>query len=196
MLVVDRKKIIMWLILLIIVAGGVYYVFYFNHRQQVELPTVSDNNSIQQTPAKVNLLNGDKDITAQPAKPAAELSQAEKDRLSAKKLADFFVAMLGSYSTAANFKNIIDLQPLMSQRMREWSKDFIERNRDKKVQQVSITTKVVKSELVVDEGDRLVFLVKVVREESGVEEKKYNQTAKVELIKGEQGWLVDWLEWQ
>lgn len=195
MLIFDKKKIILGLVALVLLTGGIYYIYGVKQQAEVKVPEQTREQN-QPASTRANLLTGSQSGEQQPAKPLSELSEAEKERLAAKKVADFFVAMLGSYSTAANFKNIIDLQPLMSQRMREWSEEFIARNRDKSSQAVSVTTKVISSKLWADEGGKIIFLVETMREERGAVERKYNQTAKVGLIKGERGWLVDWLEWQ
>jgi hypothetical protein len=200
MLVINKKHLWLWLIIISGVALGAAYYFYFNapRGSQVSLPADHNAQQATKTPFQPGYLKSEQKISALPAKSYSSLSQAEKDRLAAKKTADFFVAMIGSYSTAANFKNIINLQPLMTERMRAWSRDFIEHNRTQSGNEpVAVTTRVVKSNLLSAENGKITFEVETIREERrGEEIKKYNQAAEITLLRGEKGWLVDALEWK
>ncbi len=198
MLVFNKKKIIIWLIVLLIVIAGGYY--FISNRSQPEAVKLTERASSQkgQNEQQIALPSGRATSSqlGQAEVKQANLTQADKDILAARRTAEFFVAMLGSYSTSANFKNIIDLQPLMTERMLEWSKDFIQRNMNQANQQVSVITKVVSSELISKNNGNMVFSVKTVREEKGAIEKKYNQVAEISLIKTDKNWLVDWLNWK
>ncbi len=142
------------------------------------LPTISNNEN------KINYKN------------KVNITPKEKEELTAVKLANFFVSMLGSYSTDANFKNIIDLKPMMTDRMKSWADDFIKRNLDND-NVVYITTKSFNSEIKKSSDNIMIILVKTRREiKSNDEYKIYNQDAIVTLNKLNSRWLVDSVVWQ
>ncbi len=126
------------------------------------------------------------------------LSQEKQDLLEAQERANFFIEMLGTYSSDGNFKNIIDLQPMMTSKMLAWSKDFINRNSHNRPSLYqAVVTKVFSSQIIDNNNQQLTILVKTRRQEKiGEKEKNYNQTAKLVLKRNNSNWLVDSVDWQ
>ncbi len=182
------------IILIIIIGIGGY--FMFDKKDTVVVTNDKDDEMISinnQTLPTVNNDNNDNNLKEKEKK---EISFKEKNELNVVKLANFFVSMLGSYSTDANFKNIIDLKPMMTDKMKIWADDFIKRNLDNK-NVVYITTKSFSNKIVNSNGNMITVLVKTRREiKSDNEQRIYNQDALVTAVKVGSNWLVDSVIWK
>ena len=198
-----NKKIVLILsivaVLILLVLSG----YYFWQRSRPLSPTTQPpasgdttlNQNLPSTGGEDNRLSSPGNQPGDKNKPTPQ----ELDVSAAQQTAKFFVEMLGTYSSDGNFKNIIDLQPMMTDKMLAWSNDFIKRNNNENEigQYQSVTTKVFSSQVLSGTGQWVEILVKTRRHEIiGGEEKNYNQEAKVVLKKINSNWLVDGVNWQ
>ena len=183
------------LFVLIIIVGIVGY-FVVNKKDKIVLTNNSSNKTTsteQQLPIDEN--NNESPIVSKEKK---VITQQEKNEVDVKKLASFFVEMLGSYSSDANFKNIIDLKPMMTTKMQGWADNFIKSNLDNNANKDEfITTKVFSSKILSNNTNKIIVLVNSRRESSvNGEQKIYNQDANVVINKIGNNWLVDSVEWK
>ena len=127
-----------------------------------------------------------------------QVTQLSAEEVGAQNVAKFFVEMLGSYSPDARFQNIIDLKPMMSSNMLRWADDFIERNLPNIEQSdEAITTQVLKTDVVNNQGSRMEILTLTRREgRSGEGVELFNQEAEVLMVKIGDNWKVDSVEWK
>lgn len=126
------------------------------------------------------------------------VSEAEREEKEAETVAIFFVEMLGSYSTDANFQNVIDLYPMMTSKMRSWADDFIRRNATAAGRATEeVDTSVVKSEFLGRGADRIVFLFDTRREHIvNGQSSVYDQGARVVTVREGESWKVDQVDWR
>jgi hypothetical protein len=197
---INKKLIIIMvvLVILIIVVGiGAYFMSIKKDTANINL---NNNITSKATSSGGQLLpTADKGKTISVTnKNKKELTQQEKEELDVIKLANFFVSMLGSYSTDANFQNVIDLKPMMTDKMQFWADNFIKRNLDKNSNlNEYITTKVFDSKVLNSKINKISVLVQTRREILSDQEKKlYNQNAIVVVRKIGVNWLVDSVEWK
>ncbi|OGG95934.1 hypothetical protein A2V95_02465 [Candidatus Kuenenbacteria bacterium RBG_16_41_7] len=159
----------------------------------INIMTNGDNN--QQLPSS-NGVNGldNQQATGQDQKQPPVISQ-ETEALNRAK---FFVEMIGSYSPGARFQNVIDLQPMMSDKMLVWWRDFMERNQASlEDNQESITTKVFKTNPSVLNENIASFTFTARRTKlAGENQISYSQEAEVEMVKDQGTWKVNNLIWR
>lgn len=135
---------------------------------------------------------------AEPGQPVKVVSSEDRDRIELQNTAKFFVEMMGSYSSDAKFQNMIDLKPIMTTRMKNWTDDFITKNLPGlEAQNERMTTQVLKIETTSYNSQRATVLVETRRQKiNGQDSKVYNQLAEVDLIKADNSWLVDEVIWR
>lgn len=193
----NKKVLLIILLVVVLGAGGVFYFMFFSK--------TGDNNGhlITSQPAVNNagqLPEGDDiaDGGGADNQPQIETNRnnASQSEVDALNLARFFVEMIGSYSPEANFQNIIDLQPMMTEKMINWSNDFIKRNSGQSVGE-KITTKVAQIELVDFDENKAKISAQTRRTKvENEQEVDYNQQAEVYLIKDAGSWKVDSINWK
>jgi len=131
-------------------------------------------------------------------KPLKPVTNEDRDKTELKNTAKFFVEMLGSYSPDAKFQNVIDLQPLMTDKMQLWADDFMVRNLPKiNEQDEKLTTQVFKVDIINYGGGQARLQLETRRQKKSSQDNKfYSQQVEVDLVKVGGKWLVDEVNWQ
>jgi len=198
----NKKKLIIILIIVLVVAltvGGV--LFYLSQKQ--EMTDVNNSNIATNSNMDSQLPAGEENINNQTGGGAVNINKqpvdpAEQAKVDVINRAKFFVEMIGTYSPGAQFQNVIDLQPLMTQKMLNWSEELIKRNTSSlESSQERVTTKVLKVEEVkiTDESAKVLVNTRRTRvDDSG--QASYSQEAEVELLKINDSWKVNNLVWK
>ncbi|HOZ36650.1 MAG TPA: hypothetical protein PLR18_02355, partial [bacterium] len=126
------------------------------------------------------------------------IDPAEQAKSDAINMAKFFVEMIGTYSPGVQFQNVIDLQPMMTQKMVSWSEDFIKRNMETgEGVQERISTKVLKiEETKMAEGSAEIRVNTRRTRVDDAGQTNYSQEAEVELLKINGVWKVNNLIWK
>ena len=181
----NKKRIII-IAIIIIVIMIIALFFMWPEKDETVVPAVVNTNT-------ADILPSDGEETAdQP--PVTVVTEKDRDQTELKNRVKFFVAMLGSYSSDAQFQNIIDLKPMMTNSMRAWADGLVARNLSNlENQNEQITTQVFKTEVLSYTGSWARVKAFTRREE---EEKIYNQEAEVELVKTGGEWLINSVEWK
>ena len=188
----NRKIIIIAIVVVVIMIIALVFVM-FKKDKAVVLPggSVVDVNMSDVLPSAGG--RQEQEPASQPAA-AGVVTEKDRDQKDLQNRVKFFVAMLGSYSSDAKFRNIIDLKPIMTASMQAWADDFIKRNlSDTENKNKRVTTQVFKIEILNYAGSRAKVRAFTRREE---ENRVYNQEAEVELVKSGGKWLVDKVEWK
>jgi len=121
-----RKKIIIIVILVIAVLVLLYWLF-LRPKKAPLLPTApSPAVNVNTAPSPPLALPT---INAVPPE-APKVSDEEKLKSDLSRLAAAFAERFGSYSNQGNFENLLDLKPLMTNKMQAWVDDFIRRSRE------------------------------------------------------------------
>lgn len=200
MMRINRKIIIILVVAIILIAGAIVVVKKIGRGNQVVVPNEAGNDAMPGENAVVTLPGGEGGEPNQQPAPgeneAAAVTEEEIDRRQVENRAKFFTAMLGSYSAAANFANVTDLRPMMSDRMLAWSEEFITRNMDTPPEE-SVVTYALKTEVLSYSPLRANLIVSTRREKSiGDTHKLYSQDAELSLVKIGGEWKIDALSWK
>ncbi len=113
-----------------------------------------------------------------------------------------FAERFGTYSNQSNFKNLKDLMPSMTERMRAWAQERVTVEEKAPFQSVykGTTTRAlaVKIESLDEAGGLATVRVSTQRKESGEgdDPRTYIQDVVLRLVKQNGEWLVDSAEWQ
>jgi len=117
------------------------------------------------------------------------------------RLANLFTERFGSYSTEAEFQNIIDLKSYMTKRMQAWADSYVavQKAQTANADFSSVVTKIMNTKIVSLEGINAEVGLNTQRIETGsgtdVQE-KYYQGIVLEMVQGDAGWLIDQATWQ
>ena len=191
-----RKIIIVVAVIIIILAVGIYF---WLSRRDTSGPDLTNINQATGGLPGGELPGGQPGVeTPGSETPAKVITQADRDKTELQNTAKFFVEMLGSYSPDAKFQNIIDLEPMMTVRMKAWADDFISQNSARLDEyDERITTQVFKTQVMSYNELRARVLLYTRREKINIQgEKLYNQEAEAELVKLGGKWLVDEVVWK
>jgi len=167
------------------------------NKKSYNLPIETKEGSIE----NIIKLKEKKIVTISGKDTSEEKNSLKENQL--KRTASLFVERLGSYSNQSNFSNVADLKIYMSDKMRRWADDFIEKNnidRDISVY-YGITTKSIsqKMELIDEDNGRATVLVNTLRRESGgdlVQDNSFYQEALVSFVLEDGFWKVDSANWK
>lgn len=193
----SKKNILIVVIVVALVAVGAVYILTRGDEPAAE--EMANINQGGQVPPGSGLPGGGEPGTElpEPSEPARAVTSQERDQVELKNTAKFFVETLGSYSPDARFQNVIDLEGLMTAKMRSWADDFVARNLPNVEEGGErATTQVFKSDILSYSNRSARVLMETRREKtnssgSGV----YNQEVEVAMIKIGSTWLVDEVEW-
>ncbi len=167
------------------------------NKKSYNLPIETKEGSIE----NIIKLKEKKIVTISGKDTSEEKNSLKENQL--KRTASLFVERLGSYSNQSNFSNVADLKIYMSDKMRRWADDFIEKNnidRDISVY-YGITTKSIsqKMELIDEDNGRATVSVNTLRRESGgdlVQDNSFYQEALVSFVLEDGFWKVDSANWK
>lgn len=194
------------IILIAIVVGGVLLIvgiLYFVFRPgsaplppQTQAPAEQASNANLPEPGSV----------VAPPESAIQTPTNQKEqqlREEIKRLGIMFTERFGSYSNQSNFANITDLQPVMTESMKNWSLIYIDRLKTSFTGQgyKGVTTRVIASSLTIFEPDsgRIEVALTTQREElngSTANSTVYYQGMKLVFIQENKLWKVDGAFWE
>ena len=129
-----------------------------------------------------------------------KINKVNLEELGLKRIAISFTERFGSFSNQANFSNLIDSQIFMSQKMIDWSNDFIRKNQKGAIDSdySAIITKAisVKIDKINLEGGYAIVSVNTKRIKKG-NKNKTEEMKKISLIfkRESQEWKVDQANW-
>lgn len=177
-------------VVIVAVALVIWYQFFRDDAAVVNLNTTTITND-----TNVAVVNAT--VNATPTVSDADLEQ-KSEALQVERLAKLFTERFGSYSTDAQYQNILDLRPYMTNKMRVWAEDYVtvQIARGDEATLNRIVTIVVSTQEQSIAGTRVSMRLTTQRVESGVTEESYYQEIELDFIKGDEGWLVDSATWQ
>lgn len=184
------KKIIIIVIILILIA----LVLLFLSSQRSSPVT---NNQLPVTNKQITNQPGVNQPIAQPR----ELTPEEKLTLQKNELmlkARNFVERYGSYSTDAQFANLIELKNEMSDRLWRETEDYILANEKKETKEFyGVTTKVLNVKEEKYSTNEATYLISTQRQEiKGINQRTFYQEAELMLIKENEEWRTSQIIWK
>ncbi|NTU98535.1 hypothetical protein HGA64_00800 [Candidatus Falkowbacteria bacterium] len=171
----------------------IYFLFFFkNKKQEPAAPaaatkTVATSSIVVEPPKVFNL------------KPA---TQEELNEEGVLRLATSFAERFGSYSNHSNFQNMTDLELFMTERMKNWSIQYVKELKLKQTGAVNyfgITSKAITKKMTTfdNAGGKAKAVIQLQRREvgSGAAAASYGQSLEINLIKEGNAWKVDEARW-
>ena len=215
------KKIIGLIIIIIgiLLLSGMIYGFFinpnffyniFNKKDEVVNIDYKNNQDPEQKEAKndplvreVKVVEQKQDIKTGEEERKPDTVRSSKDDLI--RMSSSFSERFGSYSNQSDYSNLSHLMIFMSEKMKKWAEDFIEKSRIEKGPTdiyYGITTRAVKAEMVkYDEDSGLAeVLVNTRRKEANIssdnQSNSFSQNVSINFIKENGVWKVDSARWQ
>lgn len=192
------------LAVLAIALSVVMYIFW--QRSQIEpngIETITDSTEQAEQLPSSGLDSNDETID-EPSEPVPTIPPPPINPLrhSLEWTAKQYAERLGSFSSHANFANLVSLKPLSTENMNTWIDETIENYANESLTGVSFigntTRALVARTVIFDEEDgKAIIEVDTQRKQraEGVEEKIYYQEITIELLKSGDQWLVDGAFW-
>jgi hypothetical protein len=195
--------VIIVIVALAIIAGIVYVIFFYKFSNSTDEPIVEQpvagqqNTTLQPTSEQTNKATSTSQTVAQVKK--AEIQADDLVRM-----ASAFAERFGSFSNQSDYGNIRDLQIFMTEKMKEWAKNYINDARVKKTQTTiyyGIITKALSGQAKKFDSDigQAEILVKTQRRESSGTSGNsltFYQDILIKYIREQGVWRVDSVEWQ
>lgn len=201
----HHKKLGIFIIVvgLLIIAAIIYFI-YVRRSFAPEIVPVVETAPIVQLPVVTDTSSttpGDRPRNYQ----QYDISQEDVHTTNANdiaKLASAFAERLGSYSNQSNYSNFEDLNIFMTDSMRDWAKDYVEKMRMDNPYSGSyygVTTKAVSTEATSfnDTLGRAEVIIGTQRRETNLDggENNYQQNLRLTFVKQSGQWLVDGAYW-
>lgn len=199
----KKRNIIIVLVVLVVLILA-YFIFSKPKVEfDYELPANTPENAIDNP--LVNI--GDTSITDSSSqidlnkKVSVEEVNTQKKESTVKALALSFTERIGSYSNQSNFQNIIELKPFMTKKMLVWADNFVsEQSGADNSEYFGVTTRVLSTNLLSLDSDvgQAKLELNTQRIESKGVERDNNvkvQKAQINLLKINEKWFVDSLNW-
>jgi len=183
--------ILLMIVVLVVVAFFIWWIFF---RSGPEVVTNTNTQAVKN--ANIAVVNA----TVNTAVNQNINSQAD-DQLELIRLANLFTERFGSYSTEAEFQNIIDLKPYMTKKMQAWADSYV------KIQKAqiagadysSVVTKVMATKVTSQVGNKAEVELSTQRTETGSNtdgQSSYYQDIILKMIEESDNWLIDVATWQ
>jgi hypothetical protein len=124
------------------------------------------------------------------------------DQVAMVRLANLFTERFGSYSSEAEFQNIIDLKKFMTAKMQSWADTYVAAQKETLDSQstfISITAKVLSTTVNSFSETKSEVRSTTSRTEEGANingTRTYNQDIVLQLLKQDNDWKVDSAFWQ
>ena len=176
-------------VVIVIIAGVGFWWLYFR--------TETDTNiNISLPPDTTNVTVVNATINADPA--VNQNTAVEPDELALERVARFFTERFGSYSSDANFQNVVDLKEYMTDKMQIWADDYVRVQRSSGVPDLftSITTRVLSVPEFSIDGNRATIRFTTQRVEEAAVSDTYYQEIDLTFTKVDGEWLADSVSWQ
>jgi len=129
------------------------------------------------------------------------ISEEDKTKQQLTAISDSFAAIYGSYSNQTNFENLKDLKYFMTDDMKKWADDYMNKQASNSKPKIyfGVTTKALKSEVENLNENTAKVLVQTQRKEStGTQDnyRVYYQDLEIEFKKVGTVWKVDEVNWR
>lgn len=202
------NKKIAYVILLVIIILAILGLLYFFLIKKGSVNSLINKNKTVDTEQQANQDQSVKKIEAtsnQTDTAKIDLANRAMTKEDIARTAANFAERFGSYSNHANFKNLVDLQIMMTDKMKNWTEDYLAQQKKATGEieaYVGIVTKVTSTAVKdFDDGSgQAVILVHTRRQEASDTTsnitKVYNQDIIVNLVKEGKEWKIDSANWQ
>ena len=195
-----KNKILIVAVIILLVLALAYWLFLrpkYTAPGESTKPAANANTNVT-TPVALPAVNI--------AEPSSEIKIPDEDKLKSdlSRIAAAFAERLGSYSNQGNFENINDLKVLMTEKMKQWADNLIEKTRTAAVNSSvysGVTTKAVStsiSSLDESDGSAKIIVGTQRRETAGSmagNEKISYQDLELNFEKVGDSWMVDEANW-
>lgn len=202
----SKKKILLvvgGLLLLLVVIGVVYFLFFYEKETKTNTSPQqnqeeTDQGSMPDSQDRNEEISVDTTTTTPSFKEKSSFTEMDL-----KNLTTSFVERFGSYSNHSQFANLKDLRMFMTEDMQDWTKEYIEEQKQKKYSgnYYGIETRVISSNIQTfnkeaGEAEVVASTQRTESKEKESQENTFNQKIKVDLIKVNGEWKVNNAEWQ
>lgn len=192
----NRKKSVIILIIVIVILAIAAFIIALWWKKPTNVNVT--NQSVNQT-ANANLVNVTTDLNTN-----LVVNSETKEKASLATIAQSFAERFGSYSNQNNFANILNLQDLMSDKLKAWSDKYMAEERAKNLDTTTyhgVTTKSISYQTIDFQADKSAeFLINTQRVESTDTPTNvantYYQEITIKLIKEKGNWKVDEAKWK
>ncbi len=187
----NNKRILIVVVVVVIVAAA--FVIWWLTRPAEEI--IGNTNTTPVNNAQTVVINTN---TA-----ANQNTNAQtEEQVAMVRLANLFTERFGSYSSEAEFQNIIDLKKFMTTKMQSWADTYVTTHKKTLNSQstfISITTKVLSTTVNSFSDKKAEVRSTTSRVEEGEntnDVRAYNQDIVLQLVKQGNDWKVDSAFWQ
>lgn len=201
----NTPRIILFILIFLLLGVVAYFLFFFKWPGDSPIGNFVNNIKTVNNIVKDNLpeSNESNENKTEEKEELPPPTSEEVDRNTAAKIASAFVERFGSYSNQSDFGNVTDLRGFMTDSMRNWADNYVEKARDNfSVSDAfyGITTKSVsyKIESFDMQSGTAKMTISTQRAESreNLEESVYYEDAVIEMIKEGNDWKIDGIYWQ
>ncbi len=185
-----RKKIIISLVVASIILIVIILFLIFRPKKEIEVINSPVNTSTVATELT-------KKIEALPPPSPEKVKEENSYPLGLKQLAFAFAERFGSYSNDAKYKNLTDLEPLMTEKMKQSAKSILSSLTDNNIYQ-GVSTVALSSELKSFDANSAEMIVKTQRSQSigqAAPSLSY-QDLDLKMVKVGEEWKVDEASWK
>jgi len=160
-----------------------------------EEPIFTNQNVNEETNVNVVVVNANINTETPP------INEETVEELEMRRIANLFTERFGSYSSEANFQNILDLKDYMTGKMWTWADNYVKKQRIIQAGDEAyfgITTKVLSAAVNSQTESKAELLIITQRKETkeDVTTKTYIQDIILQMRKIENDWKVDEATWQ
>ena len=191
----KTSKALVILLMIVVLAVVVFFIWWMFFRNE---PAVVNTNTqpAANTNAEVITINATVNIAVN-----QNINSQAEDQLEIIRLANLFTERFGSYSTEAEFQNIVDLKPYMTKKMQAWADSYvkIQKARISDTDFSSIVTKVMTTKVTSHVGNKAEVELSTQRIETGSDiggQSSYYQGIILKMTEESDGWLIDEATWQ
>ncbi|MBU0597964.1 hypothetical protein KKF61_03115 [Patescibacteria group bacterium] len=195
----NRKTLFIIVGVVVVIVVILALVVLWIYANRTEPGPVNGNTASTNTNTPTIVVNASANTNAvQPA----NVNAAVDEELALIRLANIFVERFGSYSSEADFQNLIDLKKYMTRTMQSWTDDYIKVEQAKFASQgfSSVVSQVVSTYLTNLEGIKASLQVTTQRQDTSADvnasSDPYYQNIILEMVKEGTDWLVNVATWQ
>lgn len=186
----QRTKTIIAVIIILILLFLIYWFFLRTKSSDIE--------NVASSPPPVALIP-QKNQSATPPPP---VEGEEKTKADLNRLAAAFAERFGSYSNQGEYANLLDLKPIMTEKMENWADEYIAKSKAETTDisiYSGVTTRAVSVKIISlnDKNGTAKVVVNTQREKMGEVKEIYYQNLELEFQKITEEWKVNkalWLE--
>ena len=206
---------------LALIGAIVYFVFFANLQsdsvQTFDIDAGVNQNTANDTSSQVNNQDNEPVVhkiekKEEEGNNTSKVVSSEKTTVEAvvtasvlERMASSFAERFGSFSNQSNYSNVLDLRMFMTEKMKAWAENYVEKNKKNSVASdiyFGVTTKAVSSNTETfdeDKGEAIILVKTRRREATGTtnnSSKIYNQDILISFVKEDEAWKVDSAYWQ